>query len=135
MRYVLFLILLMAGCSFTQGETVIFNVTCDRFLEDKHLNWSVYLQPEDSLLITLCSNSTTGFQWSETARINDERVLTQVEHTYTPPQMEIPGAPGKESWVLTPLKKGKSVVSWEYSRPWVGGEKSEWTLTATVVVE
>ena len=81
----------MAGCSFSQGETVIFNVTCDRFLEDKHLNWSVYLQPEDSLLITLCSNSTTGFQWSESARINDERVLKQVEHTYTPPQMEIPG--------------------------------------------
>ncbi|SVA76048.1 uncharacterized protein METZ01_LOCUS128902, partial [marine metagenome] len=24
---------------------------------------------------------------------------------------------------------------WEYSRPWAGGEKGEWSVTATVIVD
>ena len=45
------------------------------------------------------------------------------------------GASGKEEWILSSLKKGTSIVVWEYSRPWDGGEKKEWSLTATVIVD
>ncbi len=33
------------------------------------------------------------------------------------------------------LKKGSSTIYLEYSRPWEGGEKGEWTCTVNVVVK
>jgi inhibitor of cysteine peptidase len=110
-------------------------VTCDQFLGDKHFTWNVQVQLGDSLLVTLCSNPTTGFQWSESARISDESILEQMDHSFTPPEEGTPGAAGKEEWSLKALKKGTSTVLLEYSRPWEGGEKGEWSLTATVVVD
>ena len=110
-------------------------VTCDQFLGDKHFTWNVQVQLGDSLLVTLCSNPTTGFQWSESAQISDESILEQMDHSFTPPEEGTPGAAGKEEWSLKALKKGTSTVLLEYSRPWEGGEKGEWTITANVVVD
>ena len=135
MKYVLLVMFFIIGCSVNQGEQASFNGSCDRFLEDKHLTWNVNLQPGDSLLVTLCSNATTGFQWSESAEIKDQNILHQIGYTFIPPEKRIPGAAGKEEWTLNTVKKGASVVVWEYSRQWAGGEKGEWSLNATVIVE
>ena len=135
MKYVLFIMLLIIGCSVNQSEQVSLNGSCDRFLEDKHLTWNVHLQPGDSLLVTLCSNATTGFQWSESVQIKDQSILEQMSHTFTPPEKSITGAAGKEEWTLNTHKKGSSIGVWEYSRPWAGGEKGEWSVTATVIVD
>jgi predicted secreted protein len=45
------------------------------------------------------------------------------------------GAGGKEFWNFKALKKGTSVLSMEYSRPWVGGEKGVNKFSLTVIVE
>jgi inhibitor of cysteine peptidase len=84
----------------------------------------------------LCSNPTTGFLWSETAQITDQAVLQQTAHEMVSAEdQDVVGAAGSEVWTFKALKKGESTVSMEYSRPWEGGEKGEWTFSLTVVAK
>lgn len=88
------------------------------------------------MVVTLCSNPTTGFQWAESAQISDQTVLKQTDHEYEPAEDEsiVEGA-GKEVWTFKALDEGTATVSMEYSRPGEDGEKRHWTFTATITVE
>ena len=88
----------------------------------------------DFLVVTLWSNKTTGFSWSESATISDPGVLQQTNHEYVAPQTGLMGAAGKEVWTFKALKMGTSQVSMEYSRPWEGGEKNTYGFLLTVTV-
>jgi predicted secreted protein len=48
------------------------------------------------------------------------------------PPTNLPGAAGKETWTFKALKPGSSTVSFDYSRPWAGGEKATWRFVLTV---
>ena len=135
MKYLLLVMVIFMGCSVSQNGQIIFEGTCNQFSESGHLTWDVNTQMGDSLLITLCSNPTTGFQWQDSADISDENILKQINHRFIPDGGNMLGASGKEEWILSSLKKGTSIVVWKYSRPWDGGEKKEWSLTATVIVD
>jgi len=88
-----------------------------------------------SLTVTLESNASTGFQW-ELVSISDETVLEKVANTYEAPEdTGMVGAPGKEIWTFTTLKKGTSTISMEYSQPWENGTKAAETFDLTVVVK
>ena len=100
-----------------------------------HVSKEVELVAGDSFTITLGSNRTTGFQWSEAAQIDDQSVLEQQAHRFVPPEEDDQGAVGKEVWTFKALKQGSTEVSMEYSRPWEGGEKTEWTFRLIVVVK
>jgi inhibitor of cysteine peptidase len=111
-------------------------VSCDDFGSQSHMSKEINVAAGDSFTVTLCSNATTGFQWSESAQISDSTVVQQLDHKSLPPETEgLVGAPGKEVWTFKALKKGTSTVAMEYSRPWEGGEKGEWTFNLTVVVK
>ncbi len=113
-------------------------VTCDDFMSQKHISEQFEIQAGGSLTVTLCSNPTTGFEWSEEAQISDTNVLEQVEHEFISPESDPPpppGTPGQEVWTFEALKAGTATISMEYSRPWEGGEKAEWTYTLTVTVK
>ena len=117
---------------------VYVEVTCDDFMNQKHISKQFGIQTGGSLMVALCSNPTTGFLWSETAQITAQTVLEQVDHEFVSPQHEPPpppGTPGQEIWTFKALNKGTSTVSMEYSRPWEGAEKAEWTFVLTVVVK
>jgi len=117
-------------------EQASVEVSCDEFVEEQHISKNLEVDVGDSFTVTLCSNPTTGFQWSETAEISDPAVLEQVNHEFVPPEDEnIVGGAGKEVWTFKALKEGNSTISMEYSQPWEGGDKEEWTFTLTVVVE
>ncbi len=89
-----------------------------------------------SLIVTLESNGSTGFQWSEPAEISDETVLDQVGHGFQAPEdTDMVGAPGKEIWTFKALKKGTSTISMEYSRPWQTCAKAAETFDLTIVVK
>ena len=112
-------------------------VSCDDFMTQHHISKEVKVSVDGSLTVTLCSNPTTGFQW-ESAEITDQTVLEQLDHKFVSPESEPPPPPGtlgQEIWTFKALKKGESTVSVEYSRPWEGGEKGEWTFVLLVVVE
>jgi inhibitor of cysteine peptidase len=111
-------------------------VSCDDFSQQNHITKQVEVGAGGTLAVTLCSNGTTGFMWSETAQISDQSVLQQTDHRFVSPEAEgVVGAAGKEVWTFNALKKGTSTVSVEYSRPWEGGEKGVWTFNLTVTVK
>ena len=111
-------------------------VSCDDFSQQNYITRQVEVGAGGTLTLTLCSNQTTGFAWSETAQISDQSVLQQTDHRFVSPEAEgVAGAAGKEVWTFNALKKGTSTVSVEYSRPWEGGEKGVWTFNLTVTVK
>jgi len=110
-------------------------VSCFIFTQYQHVSKEVELAAGDSFTITLCSNRTTGFQWSESAQIDDQSVLEQQAHRFVSPEEDTPGAAGKEVWTFKALKEGSTEVFMEYSRPWEGGKEVEWTFRLIVVVK
>ena len=113
-------------------------VSCDDFMKQQNISKQVEVAANGLVTVTLCSNPSTGFIWSETAQISDQSVLQQTDHKLVMLESEPPpppGTPGQEVWTFGALKKGTSTVSMEYSRPWEGGEKGEWTFNLTVVVK
>ncbi len=36
-------------------------IPCDEFMKDQHFTWEVGVNTGDSVVVTLCSNPTTGF--------------------------------------------------------------------------
>lgn len=124
----------LASCSPSPGTSV--EVSCDDFGKQQHISKEVQVTAGDSFTVTLCSNATTGFKWSEPAQISDQTVLQQTGHEFVAPEAKgVVGAARKEVWTFKALKKGTSTVSLEYSRPWEGGENGEWTFNLTVVVK
>ena len=119
-------------------DKVAVAVTCDDFMNQKHISNQFEIAAGGSLTVTLCSNPTTGFQWVEEAQISDTGVLKQIQHEFISPESEPPpppGTPGQQVWTFEALKEGTSTISMEYSRPWEGGEKGEWTYTLMVTVK
>jgi len=108
-------------------------LTCEMFQEQPHRNGDIVLGVDGTLTVILCSNPTTGFQWSESPTISDTSILQQVDHEFTPSEDEnIVGGAGKEIFTFKTLKKGVSTIDFKYSRPWEGGEKGEWTFKLEV---
>ncbi len=114
-------------------------LTCEMFQEQPHHSGDIVLGVDGTLTVILCSNPTTGFEWLESPQISDTSVLRQETHEFIPPEdlaerPPLAGSPGKEVWTFKTLKKGISTISFEYSRPWEGGEKAEWTFELEVHV-
>ena len=126
--------LCLLACAAVTKEASV-SVSSDELMNAKHVSTEVEVAVDGSLKVTLCSNPTTGFQWTESAQISDRTILKQTDHKFVPPGGDIPGAPGQEVWTFETLKEGTCSVSMEYSRPWEGGEKGEWTFNLTVVVK
>jgi inhibitor of cysteine peptidase len=112
------------------------NVSCDEFSGQGNITRNLEVAVGDTIKVTLCSNASTGFQWSETAQIGAPALIQQVEHKFVAPEGEgLVGAPGNEVWTFEALEKGTTTIAMEYSRPWEGGEKGVWTFVLTVAVE
>jgi len=126
----------LVACS-PASEKISVDISCDDFTASKHVINEFELPVGGEIVVTLCSNPTTGFEW-EPAVISDEAVLKQVSHEYIGPESDPPpplGTPGQEVWTFETLKAGTTEVSMQYSRPWEGGEKGEWTYNFTVTVK
>ncbi len=131
------ILLLLVACSPAQKQASV-EVSCDDFMKVNHISQEVEVSADGTLTVTLCSNPTTGFLWSESAQISDTTVLQQTDHQLVVPGPEPPpppGTPSQEIWTFKALKKGTSTISMEYSRPWEGGEKGAWTFALTVAVK
>jgi inhibitor of cysteine peptidase len=133
-------ILLITGASFqalannNSDETNV-KVTIDELMEQKHIEKEVGITVASTLKVSLGSNATTGFRWTEQAQIDNQNILKQTEHQFIGPKTNIPGGAGNEEWKFEATNKGTTTVTMEYSQPWDGGLKSEWTLILTVNVK
>ena len=113
-------------------------ISCDDFMTNNHIAKQVDVNSGDTFTVILCSNPSTGFQWSEEAQISDSANVKQTGHNLIslesdPPPS--PGTPGQEIWTFEALEEGIATISMEYSRPWEGGETGEWTFELTISVK
>ena len=117
-------------------EPASVEVSCDDFASDRHISQELEVKAGDSFTVALCSNQTTGFQWSGSAQVDDGTVVEQTNHKFiSPEEQQIVGAAGQEVWTFQALQEGTTTVKMEYSQPWEGGTKAEWTFTLTLIVE
>jgi len=116
-------------------KSITTEITYDEFLAQPHVTKTMELTYPGSLVVTLGSNPTTGFQWGANPAISDPAVMSQYEHNFVAATSTAIGAPGKDVWTFKPIKTGTATISFDYSRPWEGGEKGQWTVELTVVVK
>ena len=128
----------LTACTSGKSTGKSTEISCDDFYKSQHISKQLEVTAGESFTVILCSNASTGFRWSDSAQIGSPNVMEQTKHEYimkeykTPPP---PGTPGQEIWTFKALRPGTSTTSMEYSRPWEGGEKREWTFKLTVVVK
>ncbi len=90
--------MLLVACA-APGQKAWVEVSCDEFNDNNHINTMLEVQAGETFEVKLCSNPTTGFQWSEKAQISDAAVLKQEDHKFIEPESEPPpppGTPGQE---------------------------------------
>jgi inhibitor of cysteine peptidase len=130
----LILSLWLTACAPAPGTSV--KVSCDDFSNQPNIIKQLSVAAGSTFTVTLCSNATTGYKWSEAAQISDPTVVQQTGHEFVSPENTgIVGAPGNEVWTFKALKKGSSTITMDYSRPWAGGEKGTWTFNLAVMVD
>ncbi len=112
------------------------SIPIEEFQNQPHIDVVMSTVVGGELTVTLGSNPTTGFQWSEDAEISDESVLKQVSHEFAGPGIdEPPGTSGEEVWTFRALKKGTVTTFLEYSRPWLEEDVDHWTVTITTTIK
>ncbi len=122
------------------AEEISVKVSCNEFISAEHISKEVEVNTGDEFKVILCYNPSTGFQWSESAAIGDTSVIEQTDYRFVSPKAKgkkpaAPGTPGQGMWTFKALTEGTTTISMEYSQPWEGGEKGEWTFNLTVVVK
>jgi len=125
-------VLLLSSCIVTSHDFNV-EISCDEFSESNHHSGEFEVEVGDKIRVELCSNPTTGFQWGYEMTI--ENVVKEEDHDFEEPKGDVPGAAGIEVWTFEAVEKGTTEVQMEYSQPWEGGLKAEWTYTITATVE
>lgn len=124
--------LLLPSCLVTSRDINV-DISCEQFGMNNHIRNDFQAGIGDKIRVKLCSNQTTGFKWEY--EISNENVLKEEDYDYEEPKGDVLGASGIEVWTFEAVDRGETEVRLEYSRPWEGGEKAEWTYTMTVTVE
>jgi inhibitor of cysteine peptidase len=136
------LISAIAGCSSAGAAANVprnthksIEIGVDELAQNKQIVRSLEMNKGDTLTLTLGSNPTTGFSWTEQTLIGDEAIIEQTRHEFLQPSTDALGAAGQQVWTFNALKAGATQIHTDYSRPWTGGEKGEWTFTLNVTVK
>ena len=112
------------------------NIGCDAFTpatrdsSQVNLQRTVTMGDHGTLLISVCSNPTTGFRWTWPTYTHG--LLKYVARSYTAPAPGLLGAAGKDLFRFRANHDGTGRIRLTYSQPWAGGQKATWTLTLTV---
>ena len=114
------------------------SIPIEEFPNHPHIDVVMHAVVGEELTVTLGSNPTTGFRWSEFAEISDETIVQQTSHKYVGKEYEVPpppGTSGEEVWTFKALKKGTTTISMEYSRPLIEEDIGHWTVTITANIK
>ncbi|MFC1964347.1 protease inhibitor I42 family protein [Chloroflexota bacterium] len=137
LRIVLIFLMLAASLSLLScivtSRDINVDISCDEFRASNHARNDFQVEIGDKIRAKLCSNPTTGFKWEY--EMSNEAVLNEEDYDFEEPKSNVPGASGIEVWTFEAVEKGTTEVRMEYSQPWEGGLKKEWTYTMTVTVE
>jgi inhibitor of cysteine peptidase len=111
-------------------------IGCDAFAARPDAVASFGLGVGVTVAVSLCSNPSTGFEWTD-AVSSDPAVAAVGDQAYEPPADDqgMAGVAGTQHLTVTANAAGTAVIAASYDRPWEGGEKGVWTLELTIVVE
>jgi predicted secreted protein len=131
--FIIFLILPLMSCIITSRDTYV-EISCDDFMENPtSIRNDFEIEIGDKITVKLCSNPTTGFQWNY--EMSGDNALREEDHDFEEPDGDVVGASGIEVWTFEGTAKGTTEVLMEYSQPWEGGIKKEWTYRMTIMVQ
>jgi len=117
-------------------KSVSLEVTGAEFDTQSNIVKTIDVVYPGSVIISLNSNQTTGFSWSAEPVNSNPNVISQYDHNYVAPEATgVVGASGKEVWTFKPKATGTATLTFEYSRPWEGGEKAVRTVQLTITVK
>ena len=148
-------IVLLAGACSTTADILITNppnnqvppapnkylvtLSAEDFNKETQISRQVEIKTGDVFTVALDSNATTGFSWTEQAKIADGNILTQTGHQYIAPRLNddkpVAGMAGIEEWTFTANQAGTTTATMSYGRPWDGGEKDARIFVLTVIVK
>lgn len=125
-------VFLMISCVTSHDYYV--DKSCDDFADNPlALQDNFNIEVGDKIYVKLCSNASTGFQWSYV--MSGDTALKQEDHDFEEPESNLVGAAGKETWTFEAIAHGNTIITMEYSQPWEKGIKGEWVYKITVTVE
>ena len=80
---------------------------------------SIELRVGQTLVLTLESNPTTGYEWSYNGQ-SDSNITQQGEAVFAANHAEKGwvGGGGVERWTFLAIKPGSETLNFEYKRPW-----------------
>lgn len=115
------------------GTATTVAIDCAAFEATPNATASVEVAAGDMIVVSLCSNPTTGFRWGDPV-VSDSAVVEVDSWVYESPASDMMGASGTEHIVLHALSAGTATVSGSYGRPWEGGEQGVWTVELSITV-
>jgi inhibitor of cysteine peptidase len=114
------------------GEAIV-RFECEAFAASPAAVESVDVAAGSSVVLSLCSNPSTGYRWSEPAS-SDPSVASVGGWIYAAPESDLLGASGNEHVTIVADAPGRAVITASYDQPWEGGAKGDWTVALTVNV-
>ncbi len=101
-------------------------------IDDTDNGSQVVLEVGQTLVLSLDSNPTTGYQWQIVEL--DEAILEQTDYDYEADQPALAGSGGKEVWRFQARSSGSTTLSLGYRRSWEEGVEPIQTFSVEVVV-
>jgi inhibitor of cysteine peptidase len=126
----------VSACTTAHGSPVQTTVSAgyDEFAQSKNVARKISVKAGSELVVSVPSNPSTGYGWTD-ATSETPGILAQTGSKYVAPGGGAAGATGTQVWTFKAFSKGTTTLRSDYSRPWEGGEKGEWTFQVTVTVE
>jgi len=87
-------------------------------LSSKDNNSVVKAHVNDTIIITLDGNATTGYQWKIDSM--DEKLIQNINSGFLKNNTTAPGAAGRQYFAFKPIQNGSSKISLKYLRNWQG---------------
>ena len=130
----LLLPLSLSSCMIITSQLINVDISCEEFRENPNSIINDFqIEIGDKINVKLCSNPTTGFEWSY--EMSGDNAIKEEDHDFEEPDGDVVGASGIEVWTFEGTAKGTTVVLMEYSQPWEGGIKKEWSYRIAITVQ
>ena len=91
-------------------------------------------QNDEQIIINLDSNPSTGYSWVLKQSGDAEAIVVDQIYTQTDRSIHMTGAPGKDTFIIQPIKSGKLTLVFEYLRPWEEGIAPEKTIEYNFII-
>jgi inhibitor of cysteine peptidase len=102
-------------------------------LSEQDAGKTITLNTEDTLIIELDGNITTGFDWIPAPQ--DPVLLDLLGESNVTPESDLLGAPGKIVLQFQAVAPGETVLHLDYKRSWETDVAAEKSFEVTVVVK